>query len=94
MGPTPPVRHNLITSGRDSEDTSANQKQALISSRPIKGAGGPAGCCGQTAEDEDGSGVEKRRVQRHNRFDSSINVITEDRIDPNSNWVLRPRIQE
>lgn len=91
MGPTPPVRRNLIMASRDSEDISANQNQALISRRPIK------------ERPLQATAVRRRRTRMKTMktircrketafkevtgdgFDSSINVISMDRIDSNPN---------
>lgn len=88
MGPTPPVRRNLIMASRDSEDISANQNKALISSRPIKE--GPLQATAVRRRRTRMKTIRRRKETAFKEvtgdgFDSSINVISMDRIDSNPN---------
>lgn len=88
MAPAPPVRHNLIRASGDSEDISANQNQALISSRPIKE--GPLKAAAVRRR-RTRMKTSRRREERAFKeatgdgFDATINLISMDTIDSNPN---------
>lgn len=88
MGPPPPVRRNLIMANRDSEDVSANQNQALISSRPIKE--GPLQATAVRRRRMRMKAIGRRKETAFKEvtgdgFDSAVNLISMDRIDSNPN---------